>query len=203
MLDSKEREAHLLQARERLARAFARFEGLITAMPERLRALESTRDKSQNRVKEIEALLERERAIAEQRQSLAEGTSDELQTLISRNEKLEEMVGERDELIESLEARISHQQSELEANQKAHLESLNHEEKLLSEISVLRNEHAGIVRQLELLLEEREHLQTQLAETEKRDSSFALTFTQDERLGLLKTIDTLIERVDGLAHIQN
>ena len=46
MLDSKQREAQLLQARERLAPAYARLEAHVGAIPERLRVLESSKEKS-------------------------------------------------------------------------------------------------------------------------------------------------------------
>ena len=87
MIDSKQREAELLKARERLARAFARLETVVGAMPERIRLLESTRDKSANRIKEIEALLEREKAITEQRQSLSDGATEEANLIASKLEK--------------------------------------------------------------------------------------------------------------------
>src|SRR4051812_8676611 len=96
MLDSKQREAHLLQARQRLARAYARLETVANVLAERIRSLESSRDKSELRVKEIEELLERERAITNQRQSLTESATEELQALNAKLEKTEKILAERD-----------------------------------------------------------------------------------------------------------
>jgi chromosome segregation ATPase len=199
MLDSKQREAHLLQARERLARAFARLETLIGGYTERVRLLESSRDKSQQRVKEIEELLERERAITEQRNSLSESASEEMQALRSQLEKIEKQLAERDKKIFDLEKNLDERVGELMALEKAHTEAVERELKSDETITRLEGENFALVRQLELLKEERENMQKQIAAVEEKDSSYALTFSQDERLGLLKTIDSLIERVDLVA----
>ncbi len=199
MIDSKQREAELLKARERLARAFARLETIIGVMPERIRLLESTRDKSANRIKEIEALLEREKAITEQRQSLSDGATEEANLIASKLEKAEKQIAERDIKNAELEKNLEHRSNELLAYEKFHVESLEREEKMLSVIARLEEENSGIERSLEMMKEERESLQKQLSEVSEKDNSFALTFTQDERLGLLKTVDALIERVDAIA----
>jgi chromosome segregation ATPase len=199
MLDSKQREAQLLQARERLARAFAQFETIIGAIPERIRLLESSRDKAQLRITEIEELLERERAITAQRQSLSDGATEEIHTMTAKLEKAEKQVAERDKKIGELEKNLDHHSGELLAHEQAHIESLEIEEKQSARIAHLEGENTAIERQLELLKEERENLQKQLAQVEEKDNTYALVFTQDERLSLLKTVDTLIERVDAMA----
>jgi len=199
MLDTKQREAQLLQARERLARAFARLELILGAMPERIRLLESSRDRSQSRIAEIEELLERERAITAQRQSLSEGATEEVHALNAKLEKVEKHLAEREKKIADLEKNLDHRSSELLAYEKSHVDSLEREQKLIATISRLEEENAAIERQLEMLKEERENLQKQLSQVEEKDSSYALMFTQDERLGLLKTVDTLIERVDAIS----
>ncbi len=199
MLDSKQREAQLLQARERLARAFARLETMIGAVPERIRLLESSRDKSQSRIAEIEELLERERAITAQRQSLSEGTTEEVHTLTAKLEKAEKHAAEGDKKISELEKNLDLRSDELLAYEKTLVDSSKREEKLIAQVSRLEEEKSSIERQLELLKEERENLQRQYTQIEEKDNSYALMFTQDERLGLLKTVDSLIERVDALS----
>jgi len=198
MLDTKQREAQLLQARERLARAFARLETIMAAVPERIRLLESSRDSAQSRIAEIEELLDRERAITAQRQSLSDGATEEAHALSLKLEKIEKHLAEKEKHVADLEKNLNHRSGELLAYEKSHVESLEREQKLISTISGLEEENAAIERQLELLKEEREHLQGQLSNAQERDNSFALMFTQDERLGLLKTVDSLIERIDGI-----
>ena len=202
MLDTKQREAQLLQARERLARAFARLETIIGALPDRIRMLETSRDKSQLRINEIEELLDRERAITSQRQSLSDGVTEEVHALKQKLEKSEKHVAERDKKITELEKNLDHKNAELLAYEKSHVEALEREQKFSSDIERLEEDNTALVRQLELLKEERENLQKQLGQVEEKDSSYALMFTQDERLSLLKTVDTLIERVDALAHVE-
>ena len=202
MLDSKQREAQLLQARERLARAFAKLETHVSALPDRLRLLESSRDKSQHRIKEIEELLERERAITSQRQSLSEGAAEEVNVLNAKLEKAEKHIADRDKKISEMEKDMAHVSGELLAYEKSHADSGERQQKLVTMIARLEEENAAIERQLELLKEERENLQKQLGQVEEKDNSYALAFTQDERLGLLKTVDALIERVDAIAHVE-
>jgi chromosome segregation ATPase len=202
MLDTKQREAQLLQARERLARAFARLETIIGVLPDRIRLLEFSRDKSQLRINEIEELLDRERAITSQRQSLSDGAAEEVHAIKQKLEKAEKHVAERDKKITELEKNLDYRNAEFLAHEKAHVESLEREQKLNSDIERLEEDNTSLVRQLELLKEERENLQKQLGQVEEKDSSYALMFTQDERLSLLKTVDTLIERVDALAHVE-
>lgn len=202
MLDSKQREAQLLRARERLARAFTKLETHVSALPDRLRLLESSRDKSQHRIKEIEELLERERAITSQRQSLSEGAAEEVNALNAKLEKAEKHLAERDKKISEMEKDMAHVSGELLAYEKSHADSGERQQKLVTMIGRLEEENAAIERQLELLKEERENLQKQLGQVEEKDNSYALAFTQDERLGLLKTVDGLIERVDAIAHVE-
>ncbi len=202
MLDSKQREAQLLQAREWLARAFARLETIVGVLPDRIKQLESTRDKSAHRIKEIEELLERERAITSQRQSLTDGAAEEVHALNQKLEKLEKLAAERDKKISEAEKNLTLKENELFAYEKSHADSLEREQKYTATIQSLEEESAAIERQLELMKEERESLQKQLGVVEEKDNSYALMFTQDERLSLLKTVDTLIERVDALAHVE-
>jgi hypothetical protein len=203
MLDTKQRETQLLKARERLARAFARQETIIRGFAERIRLLESSRDKSEHRVREIEELLERERAITEQRQSLSESAMEEIQVLKTKLEKAERMLAERDTKISDLENYTEERNAELLAYERSHTESLEREQKIEEKNIRLESENIATLRQLELLREERENLQKQLADAGEKENLYALTFTQDERLGLLKTIDTLIERVDEIAGVHN
>lgn len=202
MLDSKQREAQLLQARERLARAFARLETVIGVLPDRIRLLESSREKSAHRIKEIEELLDRERAITSQRQSLSDGAAEEIHALKQKLEKAEKHIAERDKKITEAEKNLSQKDNELFAYEKSHVEAFEREQKYSSEITRLEEENSAIELRLELMKEERDNLQKHLGEVEEKDNSYALMFTQDERLSLLKTVDTLIERVDALAHIE-
>ncbi len=199
MLDTKQREAQLLKARERLARAFARLETLIGGYGERIRLLETSRDSSQQRVLQIEELLERERAITEQRHSLSESSAEEITSLRSQLEKAEKLIIERDKKIAESEKMIDERINQIMAYEKAHTEALEREQKLEETIARLEGENLAIERQLELLKEERENLHSQVAEVTENHNSYALMFTQDQRLGLLKTIDSLIERVDAIA----
>jgi chromosome segregation ATPase len=205
MLDSKQREAHLLQARERLARAYARLETVASTLAERMRMIESSRDKSQLRVKEIEELLERERAITNQRQSLSDSATEELQALNAKLEKTEKILAERDKKIADLEKEIDSQNNEIFRYEKSHVESLEREDTLRELAAKLEEDNASLVRQLELLKEERENLHKHLEQAEQKENSYALMFTQDERLSLLKTIDSLIEKVDKVTghHSEN
>lgn len=200
MLDSKQREARLLQARERLARAYSRLETHVGVIPERLRQLESSRDKSQDRIKEIEELLERERTITSQRQSLSEGTAEEINALNAKLEKAEKQISDRDKRITDMEKDIDHINGSLLEYEKTHADSGERQQKLVTMIGKLEEENSSLERQLELLKDERESLQKQLGEVEEKDNSYAVAFTQDERLSLLKTVDTLIERVDAITH---
>jgi chromosome segregation ATPase len=202
MLDSKQREAQLLQVRERLARAFTRLEMVVGPLPERIRQLESSLEKSGHRIKEIEELLERERAITTQRQSLSDGATEEIHALKQKLEKAEKLVSERDKKITELETQLDRQGVELLSYEKSHVDSLEREQKYSSVITRLEEENSAIELRLELMKEERENLQKQLNKFEEKDNSYALMFTQDERLSLLKIIDTLIERVDVIAHIE-
>ncbi len=201
MLDSKQREAQLLQARERLARAFTRLEAIVGDLPDRIRQLESTHDKSAHRIKEIEELLERERAITSQRQLLSDGAAEQVHALNQKLEKSEKLAAERDKKIAESEKNLIHKENELLAYEKSHVDSLEREQKFAETTQRLEEESAAIIRQLELMKEERESLQKQLGVVEEKDNSYALAFTQDERLSLLKTVDTLIERIDTLAHV--
>src|SRR4051812_23965482 len=130
MLDSKRREAQLLRARERLARAFARLETIIDSLPERMRTLESSRDASQQRVQEIEELLERERAITGQRQALSESTADEIQNLEAKLSAAEVCIAERDKKIAEIEGEMKHYANELTAFETMQAESQEREKKL-------------------------------------------------------------------------
>jgi DNA repair exonuclease SbcCD ATPase subunit len=199
MLDSKQQEAQLLGARERLARAFGRLNTISGGLSERLRQLGSTGERSQLRIKEIEGLLERERAIAAQSQSLSESTTDEVHVLSAKLEKAEKQIAERDKKIKTLEKNLELRDGELHAFRKAQSDSLEQEEKLRAEIIRFQDENTRIERKLELLIEDKENLQQLLEKIQKEEQSFALTFTQDERLSLLKTVDSLIERVDSIA----
>ena len=191
-----------MQARERLARAFARLETLIGGMPERIRLLESSRNEATLRIQEIEELLDRERHITEQRQSLSDSSTEEARHLTAKLEKAEEHISSRDKKIAEIEGQLVHRNGELLSYEKTHVDSLDREDRLVSTIAKLEEENAAIERQLELLKEERNTLQGQLAETEAKENSYALAFTQDERLNLLKTVDGLIERVDTIVGSQ-
>jgi chromosome segregation ATPase len=161
--------------------------------------LESSREKSQLRINEIEDLLERERAITSQRQSLSEGAAEEVNALSQKLGKVEKHLTERDKKIAELEKNIEHRNAELLSYEKAHIDSLEREQKFRATIQQLEQENSGIERQLELLREERGNLQIHLGQVEEKDNSYALVFSQDERLNLLKTIDSLIERVDTMS----
>ncbi|MEP7234937.1 MAG: hypothetical protein ABI778_06545 [Ignavibacteriota bacterium] len=198
MLDSKQREAQLMQARERLARAFTRLDGLLSLFPERIRLLESSRSKSDSRIAEIEELLVREKAITAQSKSLSEGVTEELQLISAKLQRAEQALSERDNQLADFDKELGTKGSELLANERAHIESLEREEMLKAALTTLESMNSDLLGQLELLKDEREKLQSELSNSAKKTDTFALLFTQGERLSLLKTVDSIIERVDGV-----
>lgn len=198
MAETKYSEAEILQARERLARAFARLSTLVAGVPERMQTLERSRADAFNRVKEAQTLLENERAINAQRDSLSESAKEQLQLVEDRVRDAQLLISERDASIADLHSTLSSVEKELN---KRDLELASTKETVLSleeRMMSLQDEHEHIVRQLELLREERDKAIKDLREKNTDDEAFALKFTRDERLQLLKTVDTLIERVDEL-----
>ncbi|HET9137269.1 MAG TPA: hypothetical protein VFO76_11570 [Candidatus Kapabacteria bacterium] len=198
MADSKHTEAEIIQARERLARAFTRLSTLVAGIPERIQTLERSRSDANNRVKEAQTLLEKERAINAQRDSLSESAKEQLQIAEERIRDGQSLVSERDASIAELHSTLSSLEKELHkrdmelASSKENVLSL--EERMLG----LQDENMQIVRQLEELREERDRATAELQNKKSDEDAYALKFTRDERQQLLKTVDSLIQRVDEL-----
>ncbi len=93
-------EAEILGARESLARAFARLEKLVALIPEKLKAYESAASEARARSAELQELLDRERVINAQRDSLSESTKEEIKGLLLKVEQLEAEAGHGDDRVE-------------------------------------------------------------------------------------------------------
>jgi chromosome segregation ATPase len=196
--DSKHTEAEIIQARERLARAFTRLSTLVAGIPERIQTLERSRSDANNRVKEAQTLLENERAINAQRDSLSESAKEQLQAAEERIRDGQSLVSERDASIAELHSTLSSLEKELH---KRDLELSSSKENVLSleeRMLGLQDENTQIVRQLEELREEHNRAIAELKNKKTDDDAYAVKFTPDERQQILKTVDSLIQRVDEL-----
>jgi chromosome segregation ATPase len=200
MGEQNNHEAEILQARERLARAMARLGTLVGGMANQLERFESARADAVSRLKENEALLERERAITQQRDSLNESAKAEVSAAEEETKKVSAELAERDKTIRELNASVELLQYELDARDTKLSEAAERIGNAEDSLSGLKDEHSHIVLQLERLKEERDKAMKDLRTTMQQGENFALKFTQDERLQLLKTIDAIIERVDQLSH---
>ena len=200
MAENNSHGAEILQARERLARAMTRLSTLVGGMASQLDRLESARADAVGRLKENEALLERERAITKQRDSLNESAKAEVTAAEEETKKVRAELAERDRTIRELNASVELLQHELDARDTKLGEAAERIGSAEDSLSGLKDEHSHIVLQLERLKEERDKAMKDLRTTMQQGENFALKFTQDERLQLLKTVDAIIERVDQLSH---
>ncbi|HYM20182.1 MAG TPA: hypothetical protein VEW28_04165 [Candidatus Kapabacteria bacterium] len=199
MAEGNNHEAETLQARERLARAMTRLSTLVGGMSGQIERFESAREEALKRLKENEALLERERAITKQRDSLSESAKSEIDAAQAETQKVKAMLAERDKKIKELSANVASLEHELGARETKLTEAATRLGTAEDSLTGLQDEHSHIVLQLERLKEERDKAMKDLRSMMQQGENFALKFTQDERLQLLKTVDAIIDRVDQLS----
>lgn len=198
MSEGTPHEAEILQARERLVRVLSRLGTLVHGVEDQIEMLVRTREDAMLRLRENEALLESERAITSQRDSLGESAKAEIEEAQDALRKANMAVAERDQLISSLNRSIEALEHELTGRDEKITEAIARIGETEDALAALKDEHERMVLQLELLKEEREKAVKELREAKSEEDVYALKFTRDERLQLLKTVDTLIDRVDGL-----
>jgi chromosome segregation ATPase len=199
MSEQNNHEAEILQARERLARAMTRLTTLVGGVSAQLGRIESSRADAVSRLKESEALIERERAIAKQRESLSDSVKAEVTAAEEELKKLKATLAERDQTIRELNASLELFRTEIDERDSKLAEAAGRIGGAEDSLAGLKDEHSHIVLQLERLKEERDKAMKDLRTTMQQGENFALKFTQDERLQLLKTVDAIIERVDQLS----
>ena len=199
MSDGIYQEADIIQARERLARALTRLSTLVGGIPEQFQLLERSRHDAVNRLKENAQLLESERAITSQRDSLSESAKAEIQTLAEKLKDAVTIINDRDAIIADQEAQITSYKKEVELRNSELIDTSLQLSTLKQDILSIKDEHQQMMRQLEMLREERDSAMKAMQERVSIDETVALKFTRDERLQLLKTVDGLIEKVDHLS----
>ncbi len=199
MSEGTYQEADIIQARERLARALTRLTTLVGGIPEQFQLLERSRQDAVNRLKENSQLLESERAITSQRDSLSESAKNEIQTLAEKLKDAVALITDRDAIIADQETQIASYKKEVELRNSELIETSLQHSTLKQDIISIQDEHQQIVRQLEMLREERDSAMKAMQERVSVDETVALKFTREERLQLLKTVDGLIEKVDHLS----
>ncbi len=193
-------EADIIQARERLARALTRLSTLVGGIPEQFQLLERSRQDAVNRLKESAQLLESERTITSQRDSLSESAKNEIQTLAEKLRDAVTLINDRDAIIVDQEAQMASYKKEVELRNSELIDTSLQLSTLKQDILSIKDEHQQMMRQLEMLREERDSAMKAMQERVSIDETVALKFTRDERLQLLKTVDGLIEKVDHLSH---
>ncbi|MBS1903558.1 MAG: hypothetical protein JSS75_07650 [Bacteroidetes bacterium] len=198
MSEATQHEAEILQTRERLARAMSRLASLVHGVEDQVEMLVRTREDAMLRLRENEALLERERAITSQRDALGESAKAEIEQANDALHHANMTIAERDATIAQLERSIGSLEGELTVRVSKITEAAHRIGELEQALVELRDENAHIVRQLELLREERDKASKELRDARAEEDVYALKFTRDERLQLLKTVDALIDRVDEL-----
>ncbi len=199
MSDPIYQEADIIQARERLARALTRLTTLVGGIPEQFQLLERSRQDAVKRLKENAQLLESERAITSQRDSLSESTKNEIQTLAEKLKEAVTLINDRDAIIADQDTQIASYKKEVELRNSELIDASLQLSTLKQDIVSIQDEHQHMMRQLELLREERDSALKAIQERVSIDETVALKFTRDERLQLLKTVDGLIEKVDHLS----
>src|SRR5690242_5170096 len=113
MSDVKHIDTEILQARERLARALTRLSTLVGGVPARMTLLDRARNDAVQKLKEAQTLVENERAINAQRDSLSENAKAELQLAGDRLRDAELVIGERDTAISELHSTVSSLENEV------------------------------------------------------------------------------------------
>jgi chromosome segregation ATPase len=198
MSEGTPHEAEILQARERLVRALSRLGALAHGVEDQIEMLVRTREDAMLRLRENEILLESERAITSQRDSLSDSAKAEVEEAQDALRKSNMAIAERDDLISGLNRSIEALEHEVTTRDVKLREAVTRIVEAEDSLTALKDEHERMVLQLELLKEEREKAVKELRDTKTEEDVYALKFTRDERLQLLKTVDTLIDRVDEL-----
>jgi chromosome segregation ATPase len=197
-------ESELLSARESLARALERLITLASAVPERIRTAAEIESQSKKRVAEVEQLLDKERIISSQRQSLEESAKEEIKSLLAKVEELQRgssdidnVIAAKENTIAELELLLADFRTEI-ARKDADIN------RLTSEIRSAETAGQELLAKLDAMQEANQRLQEQclryeseIAEMESADAG-SLRITQDERNAILAEIDALVARLDGV-----
>lgn len=198
-------EAEILGARESLARAFARLEKLVAAVPDKIKSLESQTTEAVNRTAEVEKLLEQERMITAQRQSLSESTKEEIKGLLTKIEQLEAAQGAGDDRVLAKEQTITELEAML-ADFRTEISLKNAEiERISVELSTSKVMTEELLTKLDSLQEANTNLQGQCLRYESeineilaRENSYAKKLTDADKASMIKTIDSIVAKIDSL-----
>jgi chromosome segregation ATPase len=198
-------EAEILGARESLARAFARLEKLVAAVPDKIKSLESQTTEAVNRTAEVEKLLEQERMITAQRQSLSESTKEEIKGLLTKIEQLEAAQGAGDDRVLAKEQTITELEAML-ADFRTEISLKNAEiERMSGELSTSQVMTEELLTKLDSLQEANTNLQGQCLRYESeineilaRENSYAKKLTDADKASMIKTIDSIVAKIDSL-----
>lgn len=199
-------EAEILRARESLARAFARLEKLVERIPDTLQGFESAATEARARSAELQELLDRERVINAQRDSLSESTKVEIKGLLTKVQELEivntqqeERVQAKEQTVIELEAMLADFRTETSL-QKAEIERLH------SELITAKSMSEDLLTKLDALHEANTHLQDQCLRYEAEinqilttENSFAKKLSAAEKEALVVKIDTIVHQIESLS----
>jgi chromosome segregation ATPase len=193
------REAEILQAREHLARAFAR-------LPEKIKSYEAVAGEARARAAELQELLDRERVISSQRNSLSDSAKEEMRALHARVEEADKSVEEavervrlKDETIHELEALLADFRAEA-ARKDAEIT------RTIGDATKSKTMTDELLAKLEALEEANRNLQGQclryeneISEITAKENSYAKKFSPKDRENFIAAIDGAIAKIDKLA----
>lgn len=199
-------EAEILGARESLARAFARLEKLVALIPEKIKGFESAASEARARSAELQELLDRERVINAQRDSLSASTKDEIKGLLTKVEQLEAASGEGDDRIHAKEQTIIELEAML-ADFRTETALKNAEiERLNAEITSSKTMSEELLTKLDSLHEANTNLQGQCLRYETEinqilatENSYAKKLSEKEKEAIVAKIDTIVGKIDSLS----
>lgn len=199
-------EAEILGARESLARAFARLEKLVALIPEKIKGFESAASEARARSAELQELLDRERVINAQRDSLSASTKDEIKGLLTKVEQLEAASGEGDDRIHAKEQTIIELEAML-ADFRTETALKNAEiERLNGEITSSKTMSEELLTKLDSLHEANTNLQGQCLRYETEinqilatENSYAKKLSEKEKEAIVAKIDTIVGKIDSLS----
>ncbi len=199
-------EAEILGARESLARAFARLEKLVALIPEKIKGFESVASEAKARSAELQELLDRERVINAQRDSLSESTKDEIKGLLTKVEQLEAASGDGDDRVHAKEQTIIELEAML-ADFRTETALKNAEiERLNAEITSSKTMSEELLTKLDSLHEANTNLQGQCLRYETEinqilatENSYAKKLSEKEKEAIVAKIDTIVGKIDSLS----
>ena len=199
-------EAEILGARESLARAFARLEKLVALIPEKLKAYESAASEARARSTELQELLDRERVINAQRDSLSESTKEEIKGLLTKVEQLEVASGEGDERVHAKEQTIIELEAML-ADFRTETTLENAEiDRLNAEITSSKAMSEELLTKLDSLHEANTNLQGQclryeseISEITSKENSYAKKLSVKDKEAIVAKIDMIVGKIDSLS----